>query len=355
MSSQPIDTLIHSLLVPEARHDAFQAQLQHAITLTNDLTPDERRAIASQIAPLMIDPQREPDPYRRATYGRILGLLDLDHRAGIGLNADGLPEIDWVTIPEGEFIYQQDQRMSLPTFLISRYHITYRQFLVFLDADDGFVDPRWWDGFAEQKERFRVQNSKPVQQFPFWNHPFDNACWYDAMAFCRWWSYRLGGRYDIDRVHEWKVRLPTEQEWEKAARGTDGRRYAWGDTFVSGYANFDETDRYNFQQDQAKIRSGKIGSYFYGAPTAPGIFPQAASPYGVMDMIGTMWDITLTDYRTGKNDDMRDYYPRVIRGGTWFVTEVYCHTQNRTMFHPHIRGTGNPRQNDYSFRVVAQP
>lgn len=174
------------------------------------------------------------------------------------------------------------------------------------------------------------------------------------MAFCRWWSYRLGGNYDIDHVGEWLVRLPTEQEWEKAARGVDGRIFTWGDDFREGYANFDETDRYNFQQDQAKIRSGKIGSHFYNAPTAGGLFPQGASPYGVMDMLGTMWDITLSDYRYGKNDDLHDYYPRVIRGGTWFTSEIYFSTTRRTMINPHARNNGDPRKNDYSFRVVTK-
>ncbi|HRF95210.1 MAG TPA: SUMF1/EgtB/PvdO family nonheme iron enzyme, partial [Aggregatilineales bacterium] len=191
------------------------------------------------------------------------------------------PAIDWVEIPAGEFIYQQDTKLTLPTYYISRYHITYRQFQAFLEAEDGFADGRWWDGFAEKKERFHIQKTPPQQIFRFWNHPYDDVCWYDAMAFCRWWSYRLGGAYDIDHVQDWLVRLSTEQEWEKAARGVDGRIFPWGSDFHEGYANFDETDRYNFQQDQAQIRSGKIGSHFYSAPTAGGLFPQGASPYGV--------------------------------------------------------------------------
>lgn len=284
------------------------------------------------------------DLYQRLVIGRVLGLLDLDDRLGLGIDADGLPAPDWVEIPAGEFIFQADEQLYLPTYEISRYHTTYKQFKAFLDAEDGFCDPRWWEGLAERKERYEIQNTPPVQVFTFWNHPFDGACWYDAVAFCRWWSYRLGGTYALDRVMEWKVRLPTEQEWEKAARGTDGRQYPWGNEMRSGYANFDEIDRYGI--------GSKVGEYFYNAPSAAGLFPEGASPYGVMDMIGTMWDITLTEYRHGKNEDMVDYYPRVIRGGTWFVNGNYCNAVRRTMINPHARTNGDPRKNDYSFRVM---
>lgn len=334
------------------RHEEFENQLKSADQIAQALTDAERQMIGHKLLPIFTNPECEPDPYKRVTFGRILGLLDIDQRKGIGLNADGLPDVDWIEIPEGTFIYQQDEHLELPTFWISRYHITYKQFQAFLDADDGFVDSRWWDGLADRKERYQIQAEKPSQVFRFWNHPFDGACWYDAIAFCRWWSHRLGGSYDLNQAAAWNVRLATEQEWEKAAKGTDGRAYSWGSAFKSGYANFDETDRYNVQQDQARMPIGRVGSYFYSAPSAPGVFPQGASPYGVMDMIGTMWDLTLTAYRHGNNDDLVDYYPRVIRGGTWFTSEMYCNTWRRTMLNPHARTNGDPRKNDYSFRVA---
>lgn len=344
--------LLHTLPI---RYEAYAPLLDEAEAhvQSTPLADDDRARIRAALLPRMTDPLIEPDPYQRVMIGRVLGILDLDDRRGIGLNADGLPDIDWVEIPAGDCIFREDQRITLPTFYISRYHTTWKQFQVFLDAEDGFRDPRWWEGLAARKERYEVQNNAPAQVFRFWNHPFDGACWYDAIAFCRWWSYRLGGEYALDRVLDWKVRLPTEQEWEKAARGTDGRRYPWGDHFVSGYANLDETDRYDLQVRDLKIQSGKVGPYFYAAPSAPGIFPQGASPYGVMDLVGTMWDIILTDYRHGKNDDLVDYYPRIIKGGTWFVTEAYCTTLLRTMHQPHARTNGDPRKNDYSFRVCA--
>lgn len=348
--SRNTEHLLVLLLTLEPRYEPLLEQLKSAEAFIVLLTQAERDAITDDLRPRFTDPAYEPDPLRRVAFGRILGLLDMDDRPGMNLNADGLPDIDWVEIPAGAFIYQGGEQLDLPSFFISRYHITYKQFQAFLDASDGFSDPRWWDGLADRKERYAIQNEKPLQVFRFWNHPFDGACWYDAVAFCRWWSYRLGGIYDLDRVHEWKIRLPTEQEWEKAARGVDGRTYPWGDDFISGYANLDETDRFGLQNVPAHM----LSDYFYDGPSAPGTFPQGASPYGVMDMIGTMWDMTLTEYRHGKNDDMVDYYPRVIRGGTWFVDASYCTTTRRVMHNPHGRTNGDLRKNDYSFRVVTQ-
>src|SRR4030095_432041 len=107
----------------------------------------------------------------------------------------------------------------------SKYPVTWAQYRSFLEAQDGYRQKRWWRGLAERQaqpgEQYRQQD----------NHPAENVSWYDAVAFCRWLSAKLG----------YEVRLPTEQEWEKAARGVDGRAYPWGNQYVSGYANIDET------------------------------------------------------------------------------------------------------------------
>ena len=81
-----------------------------------------------------------------------------DPRPGVGLRADGLPDIDWVLVPDTdpktgrrEFIYQNEQRTE-PDFWMARYPITYCQFQAFLDAPDGFRNPRWWEGLAASQE-----------------------------------------------------------------------------------------------------------------------------------------------------------------------------------------------------------
>jgi formylglycine-generating enzyme required for sulfatase activity len=353
--SHSLAELFELLAVLPKKYEDYLVKLEAAEAVLPQFASLSQAEIESLRAPLlerMTRPDLEADPMQRAIIGRVLGLLDWDNRKGLGIDSAGLPEIDWVEIPAGKFPFQNKDLIELDKFYISRYHISYKQFMVFLDAADGFCDSRWWDGLAERKERYEMQATPPYQVFRFWNHPFDGACWYDIIAFCRWWSNRLGGAYDIARVDDWAVRLATEQEWEKAAVGDTGWRFPWGADFISGYANFDETDRFDIQTDQMKIQSGKIGTEFVGAPTASGLFPQGASPYGVMDMVGTMWDHTLTEYRHGKNNDLVDYYPRVIRGGTWFTTEMYASAITRTMMLPHARQNGDPRKNDYSFRVI---
>lgn len=180
-----------------------------------------RERLRSQWIPRLTDLKRDPDPKARAAVGRALGLTGLDNRKGAGIVdfpiGDGrsvtLPDIDWVEIPGGAFQYgrkdkddNKPQKLTLPTFHISRYPVTYAQFQTFLDDPEGYVNPRWFEGLAADDEERRMNE----QHFKFANHPRETVNWYQAMAFCRWLSWRLGGAYDLKKVAEWAVRLPTE-------------------------------------------------------------------------------------------------------------------------------------------------
>ena len=131
------------------------------------------------------------------------------------------------------------------------------------------------------------------------NHPVVDVSWYEAVAFCNWLTERL--REAGAMQPEQRIQLPTEAQWEKAARSTDGRRYPWGAEITPDYANYRNTG--------------------IGTTTAVGIFPKGESPYGVLDMSGNVWEWCLTkwrkNYREQADDDLEGDVVRVVRGGSY--------------------------------------
>ncbi|MGH9800351.1 MAG: SUMF1/EgtB/PvdO family nonheme iron enzyme, partial [Blastocatellia bacterium] len=157
-----------------------------------------RERLRAKWIPRLTDLKGDPNPLARAAVGRALGLTGWDNRKGVGIvERDGvtLPDIELVRIPEGEFQYgdakaehaAKPQKLWLPEFQISRYPVTYRQFQTFLDDPAGFNDPRWFEGLKASEEDRQMCE----QSFKFDNHPRETVNWYQAMAFCRWLSWRL--------------------------------------------------------------------------------------------------------------------------------------------------------------------
>ena len=284
------------------------------------LTPKQQKLLD-----LIADPNTKPP--ERAEAGRRLAEVG-DPRPGVGLRPDGIPDIDWVEIPAGEFIFGGDdkayrglprQKLHLDTFSIARYPVTYAQFQGFVEAEDGIHHDRWWEGLAMQ------QKTPDAQRWPIANHPRETVSWYQAVAFCRWLSTKVG----------YEVTLPTEQQWEKAARGTDGRFYPWGNDYISGYANIDET-------------SGKIGPYYLKQTTAVGVYPQGASPYGILDMAGNVLEWTLTDWGNITNNNIGGDSRRVLRGGSWDPAQQLSRSASRLDWFPSYRLFG------FGFRVMCE-
>lgn len=182
---------------------------------------------------------------------------------------------------------------SLDAFWIDRHEVTNAQYETFV-LDRGHRRPDAWDD---------ARLSGPQQ-------PVVGVDWFDARAYCDWAEKRLC----------------TEAEWEKAARGTDGRRYPWGEEEPNATtANFD-------------LRVGR--------PVDVGSYPAGAGPYGAHDMAGNVWEWVADWYRRDYYRDSPSRNPagpdsgtvRVYRGGSWANGAVSIVTTKRGRLDPSARG-----------------
>ncbi|MCP4934076.1 MAG: SUMF1/EgtB/PvdO family nonheme iron enzyme [bacterium] len=317
-----------------------EIKVPHASLVTADVHQEDKPEDAERVYPPKV--QRLLDeinnikikPPRRLKIGDELDHLD-DPRKGVGLDEQGLPDIDWVMIPGGPFIYQGGEKVKLSTFYISRYPVTNAQFQAFIDAS-GYGEP---DGVLKRVGRFfnqatthkkdwwaKLKKPKPEKsRRPQGNRPRTDIDWYEAVAFTRWLTAQVG----------YEVRLPTEQEWEKVARGTKGLTYPWGNEYRSGYANIDET-------------LSKAGEWNLGQTTAVGIYPQGQSPYGVMDMVGNIWEWCLNKYDHPEiTTPDTGGQSRVLRGGSWLYSTDFARVGYRGGYDPVYRGLS------WGFRVLS--
>jgi formylglycine-generating enzyme required for sulfatase activity len=271
-------------------------------------------AVRTDWAERLTDQTREPDAHARAAIGRALATFGLDTRRGIGVMPDGTPDIDWVTIPAGPFVYQGNPE-TLDAFRISRYPITVSQFRAFVDAPDGFAHDRWWTGYPYEAR------TTWQPEFPFDNHPCESVDWWQAMAFCRWLSERLGVR----------VALPTERQWERAAAGggRKARTYPWGN-----------------QWDSSRVNA----EHALGQTSAVGIYPRGASKGdGVHDLSGNVWEWTASLWDETDALDEDPNLPREVRGGSWYGSAGGCRAAFRFHLHP------DSHYDLLGFRVVCCP
>ena len=274
-------------------------------------------------------------PLDRSAAGDALAAMG-DDRPGVGLRTDGLPDILWCEVPAGKFMMgSQDDALSygretpqheltLAGFSISRYPITVAQYASFV-ADGGYSE-RWrkcWTKAGWQWKGERLGPDRASGVFDLGNHPVVILTWYEALAFCNWLGAKLGQR----------ISLPTEAQWEKAARGTDGRRYPWGNEITPESANYDEAN--------------------IGNTSAVGTFPKGASPCGALDMSGNVWEWCLTkwrdDYSSKADEDPEGNDMRVLRGGSYYNDARSVRCAYRDWYSP-----GN-RNINVGFRVVASP
>ncbi|MEO3782064.1 ergothioneine biosynthesis protein EgtB [Actinocorallia sp. B10E7] len=239
-------------------------------------------------------------------------------------------------IPAGTFImgtsddpaaYDNERpahQVDLPAYFIDTVPVSNGDYLAFIEAG-GYDDERWWHPKGwEWRQNKKIgapafwfkegvwlrRRFGTVEPVPF-DQPVQHVCWYEADAYARW-----AGK-----------RLPTEAEWEKAARWDPGRqeprRYPWGDDHLPGRANL----------GQRSLQPSPVGS-----------FPEGASPYGVRQLLGDVWEWTSTDfhgYPGFRAHPYKEYSEvffgpdyKVLRGGSWATDPAACRATFRNWDYP---------------------
>ncbi len=275
----------------------------------------------------------------RAEAGRLLSKL-----------GDARAEVNWeipftVPVAAGEFEMGDDgdadskpiHPVTLSDFRIGKYPVTNAQFRLFVQGD-GYTNRAYW----KYDEGWDWKNRNEITKPRFWddpqwnleNHPVVGVSWYEADAYCEWLNQRLENG-------DWRFRLPTEAEWEKAASWDSAKKskrvYAWGDEFDG--------------------QKGNVSASEIGRTSVVGLFGNYPSPCGAMDMTGNVWE-WCADWYDGK------YYEnppqenpqgpssgiyRVLRGAAFPNGADYARCAFRNWYRP------DPRLNHLGFRVVSFP
>ncbi len=217
---------------------------------------------------------------------------------------------DWIEIPK-------------KGYSIAKYPITNAQFAKFIEAG-GYGEKRWWTdaGWKARAEGWHYDNGWKPSGTPWteprywtdtkWNgaeQPVVGVSWYEAVAFCLWLSDVTGEN----------IMLPTEDQWQYAAQGDDGRTYPWGNDWDCKRCN-----------NSVKPCDSNV--------TTPVRQYEAVnqSEFGVVDMAGNVWEWCLTDYDNKTNSSNSRANNRVLRGGSWVnynTNRFRCATRSRDSPH----------------------
>ena len=223
-------------------------------------------------------------------------------------------EPEMILIPASEFLMGSDPKkdkgaeddeqpqhtLYLPDYYLAKTPVTNAQYAAFVQATS-----------RRQPEHWKGGNPPGGKE----DHPVVYVSWHDAAAYCHWLADVTGKPY----------RLPSEAEWEKGARGSDGRIYPWGNRWDAERCNSVEGSLHN--------------------TTPVGAYPEGASPYGLLDMAGNVWEWVADWYDSsyysqspGRNPPGPDSGElRVLRGGSWFYDPHIVRSAHRGWLNPVAR------------------
>ena len=265
-----------------------------------------------------------PDGVSQASKGRIVEALvpamqnpdakpDLRRRAGLTLGRLGWQPDDlgtFVEIGPGKFLYgeNKEERELNQRYWMAKYPVTNLQYARFMKAG-GYENKDWWskDGWDWRTGKYDTKETneeikswlvnRPAEkrnQPWYWTttqgnnliFPVVGISWFEAHAYCHWLNRQT---LSMEIPKGYSVRLPSEEEWERAARFTDGREYPWNAGFDTRFANSEES----------KLK----------ATTAVCTYPLGKSQESVWDLSGNVWEWTADWFEKGKD--------RTLRGGSW--------------------------------------
>ncbi|MBN2003412.1 MAG: SUMF1/EgtB/PvdO family nonheme iron enzyme, partial [Anaerolineae bacterium] len=325
-------------------HDARIVKRLEALLETGALTPVERAAAGRALAELG-DLRDEVTTVDKAQFCYVPGG---DFWMGGEGPFDGKPLHQYTRLTSG--------------YWMARYPITNAQFTAFV-KDEGYKKAEWWNwsdaALSWWKENKRTGPYDYGTPFNLPNHPVVGVTWYETIAFCRWLTQRWRAKHWL--LGDWEVRLPTEAEWEKAARGglyipttllclpveklapepllgveknpRSQQAYPWGDDPDPNRANYADSG--------------------INTTSAVGAFPGGATPYGALEMSGNVWEWCLTqwvdnyeNYVKTEANGLEGDAVRVLRGGAFYLDVRFARCAYRNWYDPlnDFRG--------YGFRVV---
>lgn len=235
----------------------------------------------------------------------------------------------FVTVPAGPFIYGPEatyerraqapapkarQALELDTFQMAVHPVTYADWKAFLDATHFPWQGVWYAINHHWRTRvpFAGRRYAPVTAYPpeMADHPMVMVSQTEALAYCEWLTGKVGR----------KCGLPTEYQWEKAARGPDGRTYPWGETRPRPEIQWQRrfpvgVETYLYSLVVPPRREWARAGWYWriGASVPVGSSRQNVSPYGCQDMAGNIWEWTTSLYNPAPG--LEDFH--VVKGGSW--------------------------------------
>lgn len=311
------------------------------------VTPEARAHVVNELLKAIRNDEKVTVRFRAAAGERLARLGDRRFSEKYWSLPDD-PLLGFVEVPAGPFLmgsdpasdgqaYENEQpqnELDLPGFFVSRYPVTVDQWCAFVELSG-----------HETSDKASLRGLS--------NHPITSLSWYDALAYCQWLNEALR-ELAVDRLSvatddterrfwgglsggELSVTLPSESEWEKAARGTDGRTYPWGEEASPELASYGETG--------------------LGGPSTVGCFPSGASSYGCEEMSGNVWEWTRSSWgeypypMDGSREDWAagDDAWRVLRGGSFVSDRGAARCAFRDWYYPELQDWNN------GFRVVCSP